>query len=97
MADIKNKLQSKKHQIKSPLLLLLPVQIAEPSENDTTVVRPVLGYTPSGTVEGQLVYVNYGRVEDFETLENVLNVSVKGKIAFMRYGAIYRGDKVISS
>ena len=77
-----------------PSLLL---QIAEPSENDTEVVRPVLGYTPSGTVEGQLVYVNYGRVEDFETLERTLNVSVKNKIAIMRYGAIYRGDKVILS
>ena len=45
-------------------------------------------------MEGQLVYVNYGRVEDFEKLKTTLNVTVKGKIAIMRYGKIYRGDKV---
>ena len=74
---------------------LLLVQIAEPSEKNPNVVLPILGYTPSGTVEGQLVYVNYGRVEDFEQLKT-LNVSVRGTIAIMRYGKIYRGDKVFA-
>ncbi|KAK3726288.1 hypothetical protein QZH41_012711 [Actinostola sp. cb2023] len=70
------------------------IAIAEKSENDPDVVPPFLGYSPSGTAEGDLVYVNYGRVEDFDQLVNKLNVSVKGKIALMRYGKIYRGDKV---
>ena len=46
------------------------------------------------TEEGYgLVYVNYGRVEDFDFLETQ-NISVEGSIALMRYGAIYRGNKV---
>ncbi|XP_031563735.1 N-acetylated-alpha-linked acidic dipeptidase 2-like [Actinia tenebrosa] len=69
-------------------------KISEESENDTLVLPPFLGYAPSGTVEGELVYVNYGRTEDFETLKNQLKVNVTGKIAIMRYGKIFRGDKV---
>ena len=40
------------------------------------------------------MYVNFGRVEDFERLKQ-LGVNVTGKIAIMRYGQIYRGDKVM--
>jgi N-acetylated-alpha-linked acidic dipeptidase len=29
------------------------------------------GYAPTGTAEGELVYVNYGRLEDFELLDNL--------------------------
>lgn len=58
------------------------------------MVPPLLGYSPSGTVEGDLVYVNYGRMEDFQHLVNKLNVSVAGKIVIARYGKIFRGDKV---
>ena len=54
---------------------------------------PFLGYSPSGKAEGDLVYVNYGRVEDFDKLKN-LSVNVTGKIAIMRYGKIFRGNKV---
>ena len=46
-------------------------------------------------MEGELVFVNYGRVEDFEKLKN-LSVNVTGKLAIMRYGKIFRGDKVTS-
>ena len=56
-------------------------------------VQPFLGYSPSGKAEGELVYVNYGRVQDFEKLKN-LGVNVTGKIAIMRYGKIFRGNKV---
>ena len=40
------------------------------------------------------MYVNYGRVEDYRTLENSLSLTVAGKIALVRYGKIFRGDKV---
>ena len=56
-------------------------------------MQPFLGYSPSGKEEGELVYVNYGRVKDFEQLKN-LSVNVTGKIAIMRYGRIFRGNKV---
>jgi energy-converting hydrogenase Eha subunit C len=41
----------------------------------------------------QLVYVNYGMVEDFAELE-MLNVTVAGKICIVRYGKIFRGNKL---
>jgi len=47
-------------------------------------------YAPAGDVTGELVYVNYGRVEDIIQLED-LGVSLKGKIAISRYGKIFRG------
>ncbi|XP_022097951.1 N-acetylated-alpha-linked acidic dipeptidase 2-like [Acanthaster planci] len=59
--------------------------------NDT--VRPFNAYAANGTVEGDLVYVNYGRVEDFQYLERTLHMNVTGKIAIARYGKIFRGDK----
>ena len=40
------------------------------------------------------MYVNYGRVEDYATLENVTSINVTGKIVLARYGKIFRGDKV---
>ena len=39
------------------------------------------------------MYVNYGQVDDFKQLKK-LGVNVTGKIAIMRYGKIYRGNKV---
>ena len=39
------------------------------------------------------MYVNYGRIEDFQKLEE-LGMNISGKIAMMRYGKIYRGNKV---
>lgn len=58
------------------------------------VIQPFLGYSPSGFAEGELVYVNYGRVQDFELLKTNLSVNLTGKIAIMRYGKIFRGNKV---
>jgi hypothetical protein len=77
-----------------PSKLFICFKVHDPAENDTLVVRPVLGYAPAGTFEGEIVFVNFGRVEDFEKLKNELNVSVDGKIAIMKYGKIFRGDKV---
>lgn len=63
-------------------------------ENITNVVPPYNAYSAPGTPEGELVYVNYGQVEDFHYLERVLNISIRGKIAIARYGKIFRGNKV---
>ena len=54
------------------------------------------GYGVSGDVTGQVVYANYGRPEDFEALER-LGVSVKGKVVLARYGALFRGLKVLNA
>ncbi|MFF4240266.1 M28 family peptidase [Actinomadura geliboluensis] len=50
------------------------------------------GFSPSGDVRGEVVYVNYGRPEDFDLLAKN-GVSVKGKIVLVRYGAVFRGIK----
>jgi N-acetylated-alpha-linked acidic dipeptidase len=52
------------------------------------------GYSPSGNVSGELVYVNYGREVDFEHVETNLGISLEGKVALVRYGQNYRGIKV---
>lgn len=43
--------------------------------------------------QGDLVYVNYGRREDFKLLQS-MNVNCSGKIVIARYGRVFRGDKV---
>ncbi len=50
-------------------------------------------YSGSGDVTAEVVYVNYGRKEDFEQVE-AMGVSLKGKIALARYGGNFRGYKV---
>lgn len=51
------------------------------------------GYSATGNVTGQFVYVNYGTYQDFDDLVKA-NVSLAGKIALARYGGIFRGLKV---
>ena len=52
----------------------------------------VNGYSGVGDVSGDVVYVNYGLIEDYARLDS-LGVSVKGKIAIARYGRSFRGIK----
>lgn len=42
---------------------------------------------------GDLMYANYGTVDDFLELEK-RNLKCTGKIVIMRYGKIFRGNKV---
>jgi N-acetylated-alpha-linked acidic dipeptidase len=51
------------------------------------------GLSKGATVEGQLIYANYGTKDDFDELvKNGVNFT--GKIVITRYGAIFRGLKV---
>ena len=52
----------------------------------------VNGYSGQGDVTGEVVYVNYGLIEDYAQLDS-LGVSVRGKIAIARYGRSFRGIK----
>ncbi|MGZ5228161.1 MAG: M20/M25/M40 family metallo-hydrolase, partial [Burkholderiales bacterium] len=52
----------------------------------------VNGHSGVGDVSGDIVYVNYGLIEDYATLDS-LGISVKGKIAVARYGRSFRGIK----
>ncbi|KAE8705833.1 Peptidase M28 family protein isoform 2 [Hibiscus syriacus] len=64
------------------------------------VARQVLptfhSYAKSGSVTGRVVYVNYGRVEDYETLKE-MGVNVTGTVVLARYGKINRGDIVMNA
>lgn len=71
-----------------------------PLRDDDYSLRPVPlgtvhGYSGTGDVTGELVYVNYARPEDLDRLEQ-LGVRLEGRIAIARYGRLYRGYKVLN-
>lgn len=57
---------------------------------------PWNGYSPSSNLTGSVVYVNYGRAEDYDTLEK-LGLRVKGRIVLARYFHGYRGGKSLEA
>ncbi|XP_041370396.1 putative N-acetylated-alpha-linked acidic dipeptidase [Gigantopelta aegis] len=64
-------------------------------EDQPDVVPPFNAYSAPGKItNNDLVYVNYGRVEDYNFLENNASLTVNGKIVLVRYGKIFRGSKV---
>ena len=69
---------------------------SDPYQDDPRVVMPFNGMSPSGDVEGEVVYANYGTPDDFEKLAK-LGVDVKGKIVLVRYGQNFRGVKVFDA
>ncbi|KAL3873961.1 hypothetical protein ACJMK2_037036 [Sinanodonta woodiana] len=68
--------------------------IIRPEENKTDVVPPFNAYSAPGDEYGDLIYVNYGRVEDYDFLHVNRSINVSGNIVIARYGKIFRGDKV---
>lgn len=75
----------------------LALDLAEPriSVDASTFIPQYLtvnGYSGQGDVTGDVVYVNYGLIEDYAHLDSA-GVSVKGKIAIARYGRSFRGIK----
>lgn len=68
----------------------------DPYQDDPRVVMPFNGMSPSGDVEADVVYANYGTPEDFEALAK-LGVDVKGKVVLVRYGQNFRGVKVFDA
>ncbi len=65
----------------------------DPYDGDPRVVMPFTSMSPSGDVEADVVYANYGTPEDFDKLAK-LKIDVKGKIVLVRYGQNFRGVKV---
>src|SRR5262249_55916915 len=65
----------------------------DPYQDDPRVVMPFSGMSPSGDVEADVVYANYGTPEDFDKLEK-MKIDVRGKIVLVRYGQNFRGVKV---
>ncbi|XP_072178185.1 N-acetylated-alpha-linked acidic dipeptidase 2-like [Diadema setosum] len=60
---------------------------------------PFNAYSATGDVTGDLVYVNYGRLVDFEYLRNELlpNVSLEGKILILKNGEMPRYTKIVNA
>ncbi len=65
----------------------------DPGQDNARVVMPFNGSSGSGDVTGEVVYANYGRLEDFNDLA-AHHIDLRGKIALIRYGANFRGVKV---
>ncbi|KAM8976157.1 N-acetylated-alpha-linked acidic dipeptidase 2 isoform 2-T2 [Pelodytes ibericus] len=63
-------------------------------ENITDIIPAYNAFSAQGEPEGDLVYVNYARTEDFFLLERNMSINCTGKIVIARYGKIFRGNKV---
>src|SRR5437764_5281091 len=83
--------------------LVAPTQFRASLEEPAVAVDPTSGqkaeqlptynaYSIDGDVTAPLVYVNYGRPQDYEELDR-RGISVRGAIAIARYGASWRGIK----
>lgn len=70
-----------------------PVVATDPTSGQKSEQLPTYNaYSIDGDVTAPVVYVNYGRPEDYEELE-AAGVSVKGAIVIARYGGSFRGTK----
>ena len=70
-----------------------PALSIDPTSGQTSEQLPTYNaYSHDGDVTAPLVYVNYGRPEDYEILDRH-GVSVKGAIVLARYGESWRGIK----
>ena len=70
-----------------------PPVASDPTSGQKTEQLPTYNaYSIDGDVTGPLVYVNYGRPDDYEELER-LGISVKGALVLARYGQSWRGIK----
>jgi N-acetylated-alpha-linked acidic dipeptidase len=70
--------------------------VGDSYENDPRIVMPFNAMSPSGDVEADVVYANYGQPEDFKKLED-MKIDVRGKIVLVRYGQNFRGVKVLDA
>ncbi|HUC41832.1 MAG TPA: M28 family peptidase, partial [Gemmatimonadales bacterium] len=69
-----------------------PVRLALAEPGTGPQIPPFNGYTGDGDVTADVIYVNYGLIEDYQTLDS-LGLSVSGKIVIARYGRSFRGIK----
>ncbi|XP_061923250.1 N-acetylated-alpha-linked acidic dipeptidase 2 [Entelurus aequoreus] len=68
--------------------------VPEGYEDVANIVPPYSAFSAQGQPQGDLVYVNYGRTEDFFQLQRQMGINVTGNIVIVRYGKIFRGNKV---
>ena len=79
----------------SPMKLTLeePAVAVDPTSGQKAEQLPSFNaYSIDGDVTGPIVYVNYGRPQDYDDLER-RGISVRGAIVIARYGNSWRGIK----
>jgi N-acetylated-alpha-linked acidic dipeptidase len=69
-----------------------PVAVDPTSGQKSEQLPSFNAYSVDGDVTGPIVYVNYGRPQDYEDLER-RGISVQGAIVLARYGNSWRGIK----
>ena len=72
--------------------VLVEPPVAGDPTSGTWQYPTVNGYSGQGDVTEEVVYANYGLIEDYAQLDS-MDVSVKGKIVIARYGRSFRGIK----
>ncbi|KZT71471.1 Zn-dependent exopeptidase [Daedalea quercina L-15889] len=69
----------------------------DPADPDASKYRTAVpawhGLSKDGEAEGELIYANYGRKEDYDAIV-AAGGDLTGKIVLARYGAIFRGLKI---
>ena|ERR1700737_1990504 len=65
----------------------------DPTSADPDATATFHGYSANGNVTGELVYANFGHINDFRLLEKN-GVNVSGKVVIVRYGDTFRGLKI---
>lgn len=84
--------------IVSPDNITLPNQerivAQDPYTSHPDLVHGWNAYSGSGDVTAEVIYVNYGRREDFQRLQE-MGIDVRDKIVLARYGGNFRGFKAL--
>lgn len=79
--------------------VVFQAKLSEDLDDDTSDTpyrnRTFNGYSPSGSVTGEYVYVNYGRKEDFDYVTRTLGISLHNRLVIVRYGKSFRGLKAM--
>ncbi|KAL2623600.1 hypothetical protein R1flu_003805 [Riccia fluitans] len=65
----------------------------DPYTKSSKIIPPFHCYSPSGNVEAEVVYANYGSLEDFAVLQK-MGIKINGSIVLARSGGTFRGDVV---
>ena len=73
-------------------LLKEPALAEDATSNQANQLPTYNAWSADGDVTAQLVFVNYGLPDDYETLAK-LGIDVKGKIVIAKYGRSWRGIK----
>ncbi len=75
---------------KEPSVLSLKAKpgLGDVCSSNPEVMPTFHSFSPSGNVTAEVVYANYGRLEDFQKLAK-LGINVKDVIVIARYGLIY--------